>query len=311
MGPLFVRGTARDLRTGADGEGTVVGEAEIELHVGTDRNLAAIRTTPAVPALDGLLGALVGPGFRNRLDARAPYLGGGTSPLFMLLDDVPGAVLVSGYAMLVAGLAGAIGGGEDNRGDDNRARADEFLAAQTDLCAGWAADASMMQAIHATGRNLVPRGPVAPKIERADDTLGWQPLAALPAHATRRMRRTDVIAPVDDHDGRGEPHHRVEAWFRDSHMSDEGVETVLHEYGLVATVDAETRMVLAIDAAVHVLPWMECPQAIASAARVAGQPLAELRRWVREHFTGTTTCTHLTDVLRNLADVDTLLDELT
>jgi hypothetical protein len=304
LGPLLVRGTARDLRTDRSGAGTVVGEAAIELHVGRDRNLAALQTSPARPALDGLLGGLVGPGFRNRLDALAPYLDGGTAPLFMLLDDVPGAVLVSGYAMLVAGLAGEIGG---DTGDEtkSRARHDEFLAAQADLCAGWATDASMMQGIRATGRNLVPVGPVAPKVERVDDPLAWQALPPLPPHATRRLRRTDVIAPVDD-----EPHHRVEAWFRDSHMSDAGVETVLHEYGLVATVDADAGRVLAVDAAVHVLPWMECPQAIGSADRITGRSVADLRRWVREHLSGTTTCTHLNDVLRNLADVDTLLTEL-
>lgn len=306
LGPLVVRGTARDLRTGAAGTvPTVVAEAAIELHVGTDRSLAALRTNPAVPALDVLLGGLVGPGFRNRLDAAVPYLDAGTPPLLMLLDDVPGAVLVSGYAMLAAGLAGEMRAGDADADADaggDGARRDEFLAAQADLCAGWAADASMMRAIHATGRNLVPRGPVAPEIERTDDPLAWQPLAPLPAHATRRLRRTDVVAPGGD-----EPHHRVDAWFRDSHMSDDGTETVLHEYGLVATVDAVAGRVVAVDAAVHVLPWMECPQAIGSAARVAGQPVGALRRWVREHLAGTTTCTHLNDVLRNLADVDTLV----
>ena len=53
---------------------------------------------------------------------------------------------------------------------------------------------------------------------------------------------------------------------------------------------------------------MECPGALGSAARLAGQPLADLRPWVRETFTGTSTCTHLNDVLRGVADVDHLID---
>ena len=84
----------------------------------------------------------------------------------------------------------------------------------------------------------------------------------------------------------------------------------MHEYGVRATVDAVARTVRAIEAAADVLPWAECPAAVGSAARVAGHALAELRPWVRKTFTGTSTCTHLNDTLRGLADVDVLIDRL-
>ena len=58
------------------------------------------------------------------------------------------------------------------------------------------------------------------------------------------------------------------------------------------------------------LPWPECPAAAASASRLGGQPVANLRDVVRQEFTGITTCTHLNDLLRSLADVATLADAL-
>jgi hypothetical protein len=58
-----------------------------------------------------------------------------------------------------------------------------------------------------------------------------------------------------------------------------------------------------------VLPWQECPQAIGSAPRLVGHTLAGLRPYVRGEFIGTSTCTHLNDVLRGLTDVDHMLDD--
>ena len=113
-------------------------------------------TDPEEPALAGLLGALVGPGFRAKVDAVVPYSDRGASPLLMLLDDVPGAVLVSGYAQLHAGAF------------PTRPMPDQFLDAQVDLSAGWAGDASMMQIIRATGQNPTPLGPVAPELVDPD-----------------------------------------------------------------------------------------------------------------------------------------------
>jgi hypothetical protein len=102
--------------------------------------------------------------------------------------------------------------------------------------------------------------------------------------------------------------HPVAVFFRDTHMDADGRETIVHEYSVDLTVDPTTRTVAAITAHADVLPWKECPGAVASAARLVGHPLADLRPWVRETFVGTTTCTHLNDVLRGIADVDHLLD---
>jgi len=100
----------------------------------------------------------------------------------------------------------------------------------------------------------------------------------------------------------------ADVFFRDSHVDGDGIETIVHEYSVSVTVDGATRTIASIGANADVLPWQECPAAIGSAARLAGMPLTDLRPWVRETFVGTTTCTHLNDVLRGLADLDQLID---
>jgi hypothetical protein len=97
----------------------------------------------------------------------------------------------------------------------------------------------------------------------------------------------------------------VDAHFRDSYVDDEG-ETVVHEYTVLARVDATTSTVLEAAATPRVLPWFECPEAAASAARLAGRTLESLRAGVRAEFLGASTCTHLNDMLRALADVAVL-----
>ena len=58
------------------------------------------------------------------------------------------------------------------------------------------------------------------------------------------------------------------------------------------------------------LPWQECPGAVASAARITGMTLQELHFRVRRELSGTSTCTHLNDLLRSVADVEALIARL-
>jgi hypothetical protein len=145
-------------------------------------------------------------------------------------------------------------------------------------------------------------GPVAPDIERADDPWAHHELGELAPDSMRRRRRIDVRP------GRPEPGLvEVDALFRDTHMGDDGFETIIHEYVVEAIVDPQTMTFVAIRAVPHVLPWYECPQAAASAERLIGAPLAGLRPVVRAEFLGATTCTHLNDTLRALEDVPALI----
>ncbi|MFA5883379.1 MAG: DUF2889 domain-containing protein [Acidimicrobiia bacterium] len=291
MGPPDIDARVRDLWTTPDGSATVVAEASIAAHLnGPAHELVTIASTPEVPGLQALVGVVVGPGFRAKVDRVAPELRGTGAPLYLLLDDMPGATLVSGYSMLRAGMIGEI-------------VHDEYLDARGDLCAGWAVDASMMGLIKQTGHNPVPFGPEAPPVERADDPLAFHAMEPLAPFGMRRLRRLDVMTPSAP----GAP-YPADVFFRDSHVDADGVETIVHEYSVAVTVDGPSRTVVSIDANADVLPWQECPAAIGSAARLVGMPLADLRPWVRETFVGTSTCTHLNDVLRGLADLGHLID---
>ncbi|MEY2571006.1 MAG: hypothetical protein QOE63_1356, partial [Acidimicrobiaceae bacterium] len=115
--------------------------------------------------------------------------------------------------------------------------------------------------------------------------------------AMRRRRRIDVWR--DDV-------VNVDAMFRDTHVTDEGAETVLHEWSVVAVIDPSTWVIDGCDATPHALPWGECPAAAGSARRLVGHTVTELRSLVNQELRGTSTCTHLNDLLRSLADVGTL-----
>jgi hypothetical protein len=302
LGDLVVTGRARDLRTGRDGSPGVLGEAELSARIdGTTRQLVSITTSPPVPELDRLTGCSVGPGFRSRVTACCPGERDDSTLLYLLLDDLPGATLVSGYAVQRAGV---LSRPRQPRGAGGDSPA-PMMMAQDDLCAGWAHDATMMVTIRSTGEIPVPAGPPAPRLERRDDSMAWHPMEPLAPHAMRRRRRLDVVAP-----GVSGQSYLLDAHFRDSHMSDAGAESVVHEYSLTGAIDGTGTRVVDISAEAHVLPWMECPGALASAGRIVGMRTGELRARVRRELTGASTCTHLNDTLRSLGDVEVLVAEL-
>lgn len=286
-----MRGQARDLATTLGGDGVTFAAAAVVAQVdGATRALRTLATQPERLALQRLVGTAVGPGFRAKVMEVEPERRDDHSPLSLLLDDLPGAALVSGYAWL--------------RADVIPARGDTHVAAKEDLCAGWARDGTMMIALRTHGRNPTPLGPVAPALDRVDDNDSWHDLGPLEPTATRRLRRIDV-GPVDTSGTAN-----VDAFFRDTYAEGEGEETIMHEYAVRAAIDVRTRTILDIAADADVLPWKECPAATASAARLIGRGLRDLRPHVRETFVGTSTCTHLNDVLRGLSDVDDLLEHV-
>jgi Protein of unknown function (DUF2889) len=118
----------------------------------------------------------------------------------------------------------------------------------------------------------------------------------------RRRRRIDVWEE--------EGHGLVEGFFRDSHMDAAGTETIVHEYTVHASVDLSTMQFASCSADVGALPYPECPNAVASAGRLVGVAAVGLRRWVRDTFVGTSTCTHLNDTLRALEDTEALFGAL-
>jgi hypothetical protein len=214
------------------------------------------------------------------------------SLLYALLDDLPGATLVSGYAV--------------QRGQSPTAPTSlpvspkfaQHVRASEDMCAGWASDATIMVAFRDQGSIPAPLGPPAPRLEQGGDDLSWHRMEPLPRQATRRRRRLDLIPA----------HDTAAAWafnshFRDSYRDAVDNETVVHEYVLDGSLDEAAQRIDRLLAEARVLPWLECPAAVGSAARMPGRLLADLRGDVRNEFVGTTTCTHLNDAFRFLSDL--------
>jgi hypothetical protein len=303
-GDLVITARARDLRTTPDAT-LVVGQVDLSLRVdGSNRQVLSIASSPDLPGLDRLVGCPVGPGFRSRVNEACPGQREAGTLFHLLLDDLPGATLVSGYSAQRAGvLDQPRRPSQDDAG--NASGLVRMMASQDDLCAGWAHEGTLMVTVRSTGQIPVSTGPPAPSLERQDDPLAWHAMPPLPAHAMRRRRRLDVVGPDDS----GET-HRFDTHFRDSHMDQEGAEWVVHEYSATGAFDIVGGRVLDIVAEPHVLPWMECPGAVGSAERLSGMPIAELRTRVRREFTGTSTCTHLNDTLRSLGDLEALVGQM-
>ena len=154
------------------------------------------------------------------------------------------------------------------------------------------------------GDPVIVTGPEAPDLDHGDDSWAWHHVSALPRHGMRRRRRIDVY--------QGESPSRVgiDAMFRDTYVRSDGVETIIHEYTLAAVVDTETGVIVESQATPRVLPWRECPGAVASAERITGMTLQELHFRVRQELSGTSTCTHLNDLLRSVADAEALIDRV-
>jgi hypothetical protein len=280
--PQSIVARGRDLGTMADGTGHVLDEIEVHIEVDGAGAVTDVTADPPVPELQALVGGHISKGLRGRVDELLPEHRDGATVLHQLLDDLPMAHLISSYG-------------------SSREQPDFHLppaaaARMTDLCSGWRAGGTMLDVLDRTGIFPIPVGPPAPDLG-GDDPLAWHALPPMPPRSIRRRRRIDLwVGDVLE----------VQAHFRDSHNDEDGVEDVLHEYELAATVDPRSTVVQSSVATIHVLPWPECPGAVASAARIVGQPVRRLRAMVAEELTGTSTCTHLNDVLRSLAGVTAL-----
>jgi hypothetical protein len=288
-GLLQLRGAARDLLTLADGPRTVA-EATVVADLDARARLANLVVTPDRPATQSLIGIPVAGGFRDAVHQAVPHEVEAATPLGLLLDDLPVAALISGYALLYSGDLPQPASG---------------VGLKSDICSGWRSDGTMMTSVRAGTGVPISIGPPAPVVadERLREPLAWHELTPLPPSSMRRRRLVEVRA---DEAGMW----RIAAMFRDTHVDAAGVETVLHEYTLSASVDPATETVTACAAVPRVLPYVECPVAAASAGSLVGTRIDDVREVVRRQFRGTATCTHLNDLLRSLGDVTALATTL-
>ena len=281
---LEVVAAGRDLRTAVDGTTAVLDEVRLRVQLDLAGAITEIESDPPEPALAALVGSHNQRGFRAKVDEAVPHHSDAATVLHQLLDDVPMAALISQY------------GWTRELGDDFDLPA-ESSDRLRDRCAGWINDGVMLGALDETGIFPIPLGPDAPPLEHPDDPLAWHDMEPMVERSVRRRRRLDLID--------GDP-LVLDVHFRDSHLAVDAAEDVLHEYTLQATIDADSLVVLRVEAQARTLPWPECPNALGSARRIAGEPVTALRAKVHSDFRGTTTCTHLNDVLRSVAGVSAL-----
>jgi hypothetical protein len=289
--PQRVVGRGRDLRTRADGTADVVDHADVDAMVegvATSAVLLSLTADPDEPALQDLVGHPASKGFRGRLDQTLPEHRAGARVLHQLLDDLPMAMLIASYGWSLDA--------------DQFELPPDAADRLRDQCSGWVDGGTMLGTLRDTGIFPIPPGTPADGLgPTTEDPLAWHELPALPPRSTRRRRRLDLVPGAAP----DEP-LELDVHFRDSHVDPAGVEHALHEYTVAATLEPGSLVVRSCSAVARVLPWPECPGSLASAARVIGDPVATLRNKVAVRFTGTSTCTHLNDLLRSMSSATAL-----
>ncbi|HXY95016.1 MAG TPA: DUF2889 domain-containing protein [Acidimicrobiia bacterium] len=294
--PLNLVGRSRDLVTvDTSDDPVVVGAAEMLVTVGAERTITSIETVPDRPGIDGLVGTQGGSYLRGAIDRVLPGEREAATPLHVLLDDVAGTSLIAGFAWsrwpeARVNLARAMG---SNPGFGMRKGKVICSGLRPD---GWAQTAR--QRGDEQPHDTRPAG----DISTPDDPWGWHALPDRPPVCMRRHRRIDVYAD----DG----HLHVDSFFRDSSWEPDGSELALHEYSVVAEVDATTLTLAAVSAQPHVLPFPECPWAAPHVTQLVGLPVTTFRTNVQETLRELECCTHLNDMLRCLAEVPALADAL-
>ena len=136
------------------------------------------------------------------------------------------------------------------------------------------------------------------------DPDGWHDFPESAGPSFRRARRIDVWLSAD----RSTIH--IDSAFQDSCPRPEGGRAAIHEYRLAARADAATLELTALTPEPRILPFRECPGAVANAQRLIGTPLPQIRAAVLANLRGTAGCTHLNDALRALAEVPALAARL-
>jgi Protein of unknown function (DUF2889) len=289
---LHLEGRARDLLTPGSGEPEVIRRTDLHAVTGPERDIRHIEADPVPEGLRRLVGCRAGANLRSAIAQELPGEMAEGTPLYLLLDDLAGSTLISGFAYL--------------RWADhvplirNRV-ANAPRRVMRDICSGFRDGASSLLgdgSISGLRQNTARPGP----LDDPADPLSWHELDDHPEIAMRRARRIDVWA-----DG-GEL--GIDAMFRDSCWDPDGAEVVVHEYQITGAADRATGTLLSVDAAPRVLPYAECPAAAPNASWMAGTDLRTMRTEVLQRLRATDCCTHLNDGLRSLAEVPVLAASL-
>jgi hypothetical protein len=288
---LHLVGRARDLVTTHTGDPVVVDEASMRAVVDMERRITSIESTPPRPGIEHLVGSQGGTYLRGAIDEALPGEREAATPLHLLLDDIAGTSLIAGFvwtrhldpAELAARRDQAPAGFGQRKGKV--------------ICSGLRPGGSAQQAFSGE-RESVHAIRTAGRLVTDDDVYAWHEFPPRPVVSMRRHRRIDVT-PVDDV-------FEIDAFFRDSYWEPDGTEMALHEYNVVASVDAADLTLRSVEATPRVLPFPECQWAPEHAVLLVGRPVQSFRTDVQTTLTELQACTHLNDMLRCLTEVPAL-----
>lgn len=276
----------RDLIHGLDGSVRIEAD-RIAFDVDPADVIVPIVGEPTVPEV--LRGVSARRGLRKRVaelraEGRLPECGPAGGLCDALLDEIPGVLVVSGYGRMYDEVA------------DAPPQLLRGPAAQ--VCVGFDRLAASGEPF--TSTRFLSRAPSAEFVPA--DELAWHHDPVPPVGAVRRRRMLQV-RPVDDR-------IEVAGYFRDTFRRPDGVEVVIHEYGISAMLGGSPPVVEALEAHPGRLPMEHCPLAAVGTAAVIGAPVGEIDGAVRGSLRGPRSCTHLNDELRSLRLVPVLMSML-
>lgn len=286
-------GHCRDILTPIGGGGPVL-IGQDHLHAEADgRTIVAVASTPKRDTLAPLVGVRAGGHLRAALDRTVPEEKRAGTPLYLLLDDMAGSTLVSGWAF--------------SRWTDNwlsrmtQEERAEHARNMEGVCIGFRpGSTALFDQAKVTPEQNATR---VLSLVNPQDPEGWHPLIDRGGINFRRARRVDVWREGDL--------LMIDAAFQDSASAPDGGERIaVHEYRLTATADIATGTLRSITAKAGTLPYKECPAAPSNIDQLVGLPMRNLRDQVLITLRKTAGCTHLNDALRSLAEVPVLAEHL-
>lgn len=286
---VTMTGHARDLLTrDTIDPPEVLTEDSFELELAPDRTIAAIKTDPALARSGELVGQSAMRGFRKVLKDVTAGSGIQGRPLALLLDDIVGAAVVSGWIITHWDEKAAA-----KRGDRSH------LEKMRGACVTYRDESSLFT------EPFPPRRihPVPPITHLQDDAFAFHPLPPDYGPSHRRVRRIDLWR-LDDQ------RIAIDLMFQDSGIIPDGRRIGIHEYRIHAVAEGPDLLLRDFRTDNGVLPHVECLTAPLGLEVLRDLPLRDLDEMVLLRLRGAAGCTHLNDAMRGLSGIAALVEKL-
>ncbi len=291
-------GRVRDFKTSESGlPGEIMNEAEMTAALDDTKTIMSISADPAPANLGQVVGQRAGGHLRMFVREIMPDLVATGAPLYLILDDLSGSALVSNISWSLWDERSMM----ERRDGISEEEFERNMAGRANVCWGLAEGNSGLKHRRDVGEVAAAK---AGELRNPADPEGWHEFPENEGPGFRRARRIDVWRDA------ASGLLRVDSAFQDSAKTQDGDRIAIHEYLLSVTADPETLEILSLQPTPKILPFPECPGAVANTQRLVGSSLADIRDDVLQLLRGPEGCTHLNDAMRALADVPVLANYL-